>query len=104
MRTVIGMLPRGVQDLPEDTIVVIEDIDALFAKDRSAKNSKSPLSFSGLLNALDGVGCASGQVRHLSLSLPLFLSLRLSPTPLNPPSHSPMSLARAPPPRCVRPP
>ncbi len=42
--------------------MVIEDIDALFAKDRSAKNNKSPLSFSGLLNALDGVGAASGQV------------------------------------------
>ena len=44
------------------TIVVIEDIDALFGKDRASKNAKSPLSFSGLLNALDGVGAASGQV------------------------------------------
>ena len=60
-------MPRGsfcasAQDLPEDTIVVIEDIDSLFGKDRASKNSKSPLSFSGLLNALDGVGAASGQV------------------------------------------
>ncbi len=56
--------------------MVIEDIDALFAKDRSAKNAKSPLSFSGLLNALDGVGAASGQVPAppSSLSFPLLPS------------------------------
>jgi len=58
-----------VQELPEDTIVVIEDIDALFGKDRASKNAKSPLSFSGLLNALDGVGAASGQIYILTTNL-----------------------------------
>ena len=41
---------------------MLEDIDSLFGKDRASKNGKSALSFSGLLNALDGVGAASGQV------------------------------------------
>ena len=53
----------------EDIIVVIEDIDALFGKDRASKNAKSPLSFSGLLNALDGFGAASGQIYILTTNL-----------------------------------
>ncbi len=51
-------------------MVVVEDIDSLFAKDSSAKNPKPPLSFSVLLNALDGVGSASGQVSSLTQSHP----------------------------------
>ncbi len=67
--------------------MVVEDIDALFAKDRSTKNAKSPLSFSGLLNALDGVGAASGQVCDSDPRTP--------PSPPSPPSP----LSRHPPPR-----
>jgi hypothetical protein len=47
---------------------VIEDIDALFGRNRASKNAKSPLSFSGLLNALDGVGAASGQVGWMAIT------------------------------------
>ena len=60
----LDRLPDGsfralAQHLPKDTIVVIEDIDSLFGRDRASTNSKSrPLSFSGL----EGVGAASGQV------------------------------------------
>jgi chaperone BCS1 len=49
-------LKDAVSDLPDDAILVFEDIDSLFAKDRSSKVAKSALTFSGLLNALDGVG------------------------------------------------
>jgi len=49
--------------LPDSAIVVLEDIDALFQKDRSKEESNSSsLTFSGLLNALDGVDCANGQI------------------------------------------
>ena len=52
----------------EDIIVVIEDIDALFGKDR-ARTPSPPLSFSGLVNALDGFGAASGQIYILTTNL-----------------------------------
>ncbi len=41
-------------DLPHNALLVIEDIDALFNEDRKSDNP-SPLTFSGLLNALDGL-------------------------------------------------
>ena len=61
-------LRRAVQEAPPDSIIVLEDIDALFDKDRSAKTN-TPLTFSGLLNALDGVGSPSGQVFILTTNL-----------------------------------
>lgn len=54
-------LRAAVAKAPADAIVVFEDIDSLFAKDRTQKNV-APLTFSGLLNALDGVGSPSGQI------------------------------------------
>lgn len=62
-------LRSAVTELPEDAIVVFEDIDSLFAKDRSNKMSKSSLTFSGLLNALDGIGNPSGQIFILTTNL-----------------------------------
>ena len=44
----------------------MEDIDALFGKDRTKKHSDCPLTFSGLLNGLDGVGNPDGQIFILS--------------------------------------
>jgi len=62
-------LREAINQLPENTIVVFEDIDSLFASDRSNKVSKSSLTFSGLLNALDGVGSANGQIFILTTNL-----------------------------------
>lgn len=62
-------LREAINQLPENTIVVFEDIDSLFAADRSNKVSKSSLTFSGLLNALDGVGSANGQIFILTTNL-----------------------------------
>lgn len=47
---------------PDNSIIVIEDIDALFGKDRSSLSEKCPLTFSGLLNSLDGVTTKDGQL------------------------------------------
>lgn len=55
-------LKTAVQSTPSQSLLVLEDIDALFTKGRTAKDGKSPLTFSGLLNALDGVGAANGQL------------------------------------------
>jgi chaperone BCS1 len=40
---------------PEKAIILIEDIDAIFVDRTSAQQQKHSVSFSGLLNALDGV-------------------------------------------------
>lgn len=62
-------LRSAVNSIPENSIVVFEDIDALFDKDRSNQIQKSSLTFSGLLNALDGIGNANGQIFVLTTNL-----------------------------------
>lgn len=46
--------------LPSDTILCLEDIDSLFSQDR--KSDKSTITFSGVLNILDGVVKNTGLV------------------------------------------
>lgn len=62
-------LKEAINSLPAETIVVFEDIDSLFSKDRSNKISSSALTFSGLLNALDGIGNPKGQIFVLTTNL-----------------------------------
>mmetsp|Transcript_33789 Transcript_33789/g.49059 ORF Transcript_33789/g.49059 Transcript_33789/m.49059 type:complete len:495 (+) Transcript_33789:108-1592(+) len=62
-------LRAAVTGLPHDSIVVFEDIDSLFSQDRSNKVSKSSLTFSGLLNALDGITNSNGQIFILTTNL-----------------------------------
>lgn len=47
-------------DAPRNAFLVIEDIDALFGH-RDQTNDRNRLSFSGLLNAIDGVGAQQGR-------------------------------------------
>lgn len=46
----------GISNLPEKSILVLEDIDALFTKRKSTNENKSAVSFSCILNTLDGIG------------------------------------------------
>jgi len=55
-------LKSAIERVPDNAIVVLEDVDALFGKGREKKVHQSPLTFSGLLNALDGVGNHNGLV------------------------------------------
>ena len=55
-------LRAAVNNAPANSIIVFEDIDALFGKQREAKIASSPLTFSGLLNSLDGIGHPRGQL------------------------------------------
>jgi len=55
-------LKSAIERVPHNAIVVLEDIDALFGKGREKKIQQSPLTFSGLLNALDGVGNHDGMI------------------------------------------
>jgi len=54
-------LKDALQELPAKSLVVIEDVDALFSKTRQRKVSNQ-ITFSGLLNALDGIGSPAGQL------------------------------------------
>jgi len=62
-------IKSAVQKAPSRSIIILEDVDALFTKDREKKIQQSPLTFSGLLNALDGVGGSEGQVFILTTNL-----------------------------------
>jgi mitochondrial chaperone BCS1 len=47
-------------------ILLIEDVDAAFAERTKATDDASHVTFSGLLNALDGVGSRDGQITMMS--------------------------------------
>merc|ERR1719478_1026142 len=55
-------LAEAIREAPAKSIIVLEDVDALFDKNREAKTTKMTISFSGLLNALDGIGNPDGQI------------------------------------------
>lgn len=54
-------LTMAFEQLPPEPFVVLEDIDSIFSKNRDSK-VKNFLTFSGLLNALDGIGYKFGAV------------------------------------------
>lgn len=62
-------LREAIHQIPDNSIVVFEDIDSLFTKDRENKSTKSALTYSGLLNALDGIGSPNGQIFVLTTNL-----------------------------------
>ena len=47
---------KAVQRIPENSILVLEDIDVLFQERKSSDQHKHAITFSGLLNVLDGLG------------------------------------------------
>eukprot|EP00494_Astrolonche_serrata_P001996 UN02002 len=55
------MFKTCLQKVPKKSILILEDIDSLFDC-RNSKNVHCPLTFTGLLNGLDGIGNSSGQI------------------------------------------
>jgi len=49
-------LMKAVQRIPENTILVLEDMDHLFQERKKNDDMKNAISFSGILNTLDGFG------------------------------------------------
>jgi len=58
-----------VSSCPRDSIIVLEDIDALFDHNRKKKEA-SYLTFSGILNALDGIASPTAQIFILTTNHP----------------------------------
>ena len=59
------ILADSFKHLPPRALVILEDVDSLFNMDRRSNNSSS-LTFSGLLNALDGVISTEGIITVLT--------------------------------------
>jgi chaperone BCS1 len=50
-----GTFTRLVRQMPEKTILLLEDIDCLFHERKNNDNYKNQVTFSGILNTLDGI-------------------------------------------------
>lgn len=66
-------LMRALRRLPDDTILVIEDIDALFESRKKNDENKNNITFSALLNTLDGIAHSHGQIIIMTTNHPLIL-------------------------------
>ena len=68
---------------PKKSFVVLEDVDGLFHKRHKEGGGK--LTFSGLLNALDGIASTDGRILFMTTNrilLLLFVSHLLSLSPI----------------------
>lgn len=52
--------------VPQHAILLIEDIDCVFEQRSSTKDNDSKITFSGLLNALDGVAASEGRLLFMT--------------------------------------
>jgi hypothetical protein len=57
-----GSLIRLIKNLPEKTFLVMEDIDVLFNERKKNDDMKNTITFSGILNNLDGITTPAGFV------------------------------------------
>ena len=56
----------AVSNLPNNTILLLEDIDALFVERKANDSNKSMVSFSGILNVLDGMARKNGLITFMT--------------------------------------
>ena len=55
-----GVLMRLLKNMPDKTILVLEDIDVLFNDRKKNDEQKNHVTFSGILNSLDGITTRDG--------------------------------------------
>ena len=68
---------RAMRRLPDNTMLVIEDIDSLFESRKKHDELKNNITFSALLNTLDGIVHTHGQVIIMTTNHPLVLDQAL---------------------------
>ena len=56
----------AVSSLPNNTILLLEDVDALFVERKANDSNKSMVSFSGILNVLDGMARKNGLITFMT--------------------------------------
>ena len=57
---------RSFRDIGDKSILVLEDIDCLFTERKENDNSRHMVTFSGLLNVLDGIACKNGLITFIT--------------------------------------
>lgn len=57
-------------DVPPNTVVLIEDIDCVYEQRKSSEDKDNKVTFSGLLNAIDGVAAGEGRILFLTTNHP----------------------------------
>ena len=72
-----NILMRCFRRIPENCILVIEDIDALFQSRKKNDDLKNNITFSGLLNTMDGIAHVDKQIIIMTTNHPLVLDAAL---------------------------
>ena len=53
-------------DVPKNALVLLEDIDCVFAERSGSEDKDNQVTFSGLLNAIDGVAASEGRILFMT--------------------------------------
>jgi ATP-dependent 26S proteasome regulatory subunit len=69
---------RAIRRIPENTLLVLEDIDVLFEARKKNDENKSGISFSGLLNSLDGISHVDNQIIFMTTNCKMVLDKALT--------------------------
>lgn len=57
---------RAIKRMRENTFLILEDIDSLFIERKSGDTNKNRITFSGLLNILDGIATPDGLITFIT--------------------------------------
>jgi len=69
---------RALRRIPSNTILVLEDIDVLFEARKKNDENKTGISFSGLLNSLDGISHVDDQIVFMTTNCKMVLDKALT--------------------------
>jgi predicted AAA+ superfamily ATPase len=68
---------KAMRRIPDNTVLVLEDIDVLFESRKKNDDNKTGISFSGLLNSLDGICHVDNQVIFMTTNCKMVLDKAL---------------------------
>jgi len=63
-------LRKLLSNVPQNSLVLIEDVDCDFHQREATEDKENKLTFSGLLNALDGVAASEGTILFMTSNFP----------------------------------
>jgi SpoVK/Ycf46/Vps4 family AAA+-type ATPase len=69
---------RALRKIPINTILVLEDIDVLFEERKKGDENKTGISFSGILNSLDGISHLEDQIIFMTTNCKMVLDKALT--------------------------
>jgi len=64
------MFATCISTVPSDSVIVLEDVDSLFDAGRKKENRECPLTFSAILNGLDGLASPYAQLIIMTTNYP----------------------------------